>query len=359
MTTSIQQIIDGIHPINQAAVAKAMERTAQLVMPPRALGRLHEIGERLCGIQGTLTPVIRRKAVLVMAGDHGVVAEGISAFPQAVTGAMIQTFLAGGAGINAIARHVGAEVWVADMGILPDLDAASLKNGDRLLVRKVGHGTRNFARGPAMTLEEAHKAVLTGFELASSLIRKGVDLIGTGDMGIGNTTPSAAIGAAVTGKSLDEMVGRGTGIDDAGLSRKREVIRRGLDLNRPDPRDGLDLLAKVGGFEIGGIAGIVLAGAHHRKPVVIDGFISTAGALVACELHPRIREYLFAAHRSVEIGHTAMLERLRLQPMLDLQMRPGSFTEAALGMTLVEASLRLLREVKTFAEAGVSPGGAS
>ena len=276
MTTSIQQIIDGIHPINQAAVAKAMERTAQLVMPPRALGRLHEIGERLCGIQGTLTPAIRRKAVLVMAGDHGVVAEGISAFPQEVTGAMIRTFLAGGAGINAIARHVGADVWVADMGILPDLDAASLKNGDRLLVRKVGHGTRNFARGPAMTLEEAHKAVLTGFELASSLIRKGVDLLGTGDMGIGNTTPSAAIGAAVTGKSLDEMVGRGTGIDDAGLSRKREVIRRGLDLNRPDPRDGLDLLSKVGGFEIGGIAGIVLAGrpspqTGRRRRLHLDG----------------------------------------------------------------------------------------
>ena len=265
MTTSVQQIVDGIHPINQAAVAKAMERTAQLVMPPRALGRLHEIGERLCGIQGTITPAIRRKAVLVMAGDHGVVAEGISAFPQEVTGAMIRTFLAGGAGINAIARHVGAEVWVADMGIIPDLDAASLKNGDRLLIRKVGRGTGNFARGPAMTPEEAHKAVLSGFELASSLIRQGVDLLGTGDMGIGNTTPSAAIGAAVTGKSLEEMVGRGTGIDDPGLSRKREVIRRGLDLNRPDPRDGLDLLAKVGGFEIGGIAGIVLAGAPRAR----------------------------------------------------------------------------------------------
>ena len=353
MTTSIQQIIDGIHPINQAAVAKAMERTAQLVMPPRALGRLHEIGERLCGIQGTLTPAIRRKAVLVMAGDHGVVAEGISAFPQEVTGAMIQTFLAGGAGINAIARHVGAEVWVADMGILPDLDAASLKNGDRLLVRKVGHGTRNFARGPAMTLEEAHKAVLTGFELASSLIRKGVDLLGTGDMGIGNTTPSAAIGAAVTGKSLDEMVGRGTGIDDAGLSRKREVIRRGLDLNRPDPRDGLDLLSKVGGFEIGGIAGIVLAGAHHRKPVVVDGFISTAGALIAQAICPRAIDYVFAGHCSEEPGHRHMLDHLKLTPILNLGMRLGEGTGGALAMNVIEAAVKVMTEVMTFEEARV------
>jgi nicotinate-nucleotide--dimethylbenzimidazole phosphoribosyltransferase len=353
VTTSIHQIVEGIHPINQAMKATARERTARLVMPPRALGRLHEIGERLCGIQGTLRPAIRRKAVLVMAGDHGVVAEGISAFPQEVTGAMIRTFLAGGAGINAIARHVGAEVWVADMGILPDLEAGSLKNGDHLLVRKVGRGTRNFARGPAMTVEEAHQAVLTGFELASGLIGKGVDLLGTGDMGIGNTTPSAAIGAAVTGKSLDEMVGRGTGVDDSGLARKRAVIRRGLDLNRPDPRDGIDLLAKVGGFEIGGIAGIVLAGAHHRKPVVVDGFISTAGALIAQVLCPQAIEYVFAGHCSEEPGHRHMLAHLKLAPILDLGMRLGEGTGGALAMNVIEAAIKVMTEVMTFEEAQV------
>ncbi len=353
MTLSLQQIIDGIHPLNRQMVEKARARTAQLVMPPRALGRLHAIGEQLCGVQGTLRPQIRGKAVLVMAGDHGIVAEGISAFPQAVTGAMIQTFLAGGAGINAMARHVGAEVWVADMGILPDLDAASLKNGSRLLVRKLGPGTANFARGPAMTPEQARKAVLTGFELASSLISKGVDLLGTGDMGIGNTTPAAAIGAIITGKSIADMVGPGTGIDDDGILRKREAIRRGIELNRPDPHDGLDVLAKVGGFEIGGIAGIILAGAYHRKPVVVDGFISTAGALVAQRLSPATADYMLAGHCSEEPGHRHMLAHLKLLPILDLGMRLGEGTGAALAMSVIEAAIRVMTEVMTFEEAGV------
>jgi len=353
MDLSLQQIIDGIHPVKAQALSRARERTARLVMPPRALGRLHEIGERLCGMQGTLKPKIARKAVLVMAGDHGVVAEGLSAFPQAVTGAMIQTFLAGGAGINAIARHVGAEVWVADMGVIPDLDAASLKNGNRLLVRKIGRGTRNLARGPAMAQEEALKAVLTGFELASSLIKKGVDLLGTGDMGIGNTTPSAAIGVVLTEKSIEDMVGRGTGIDDQGLSRKREAIRRGIDVNRPDPRDGLDVLAKVGGFEIGGIAGIVLACAHHRKPVVVDGFISTAGALIAHSLCPAAADYMFAGHCSEEPGHRRMLDHLKLAPILNLGMRLGEGTGGALAMSVIEAAVKVMAEVMTFEEAGV------
>ena len=342
MTLSLQQIIDGIHPLNRLSAEKARARTAQLVMPPRALGRLHAIGEQVCGIQGTLRPQVRAKAVLVMAGDHGIVAEGISAFPQEVTGAMLRTFLSGGAGINAIARQVGAEVWVA-----------RLKNGGRLLVRKVGPGTANFARGPAMAPEQAYKAVLTGFELASSLISKGVDLLGTGDMGIGNTTPSAAIGAVITGKSIADMVGPGTGIDDAGILRKHDAIRRGIELNRPDPQDGLDVLAKVGGFEIGGIAGIILAGAYHRKPVVVDGFISTAGALIAQRLAPAAGDYMFAGHCSEEPGHRHMLAHLKLAPILDLGMRLGEGTGAALAMSVIEAAVRVITEVMTFAEAEV------
>jgi nicotinate-nucleotide--dimethylbenzimidazole phosphoribosyltransferase len=243
MTATLQEIIEGIRPVNPDWLAKARERTAQLVMPPRALGRLHDISESLCAIRETLAPSIRRKAVMVMAGDHGIVAEGVSAYPQEVTGAMIRTFLAGGAGINAIARQVGAEVWVVDMGIIPDIDAASLENGDRLLVRKVAPGTENFARGPAMTREQAHKAVVTGFELASWQFRQGVELLGTGDMGIGNTTPSTAIGAVITSGGLLEMTGRGTGVDAPGLARKREAIRRGIEVNRPDARDGMDVLA--------------------------------------------------------------------------------------------------------------------
>jgi nicotinate-nucleotide--dimethylbenzimidazole phosphoribosyltransferase len=355
MDLSLQKIIDGIDPINQDIVQKARERTARLVMPPRALGRLHEIGERLCGIQGTLTPSIRQKAVLVMAGDHGIVEEGVSAFPQQVTGAMIGTFLSGGAGINAVARHVGAEVWVADLGIIPEVDPAALKNGDRLLVRKVARGTQNFAKGPAMTPEEALGSVLTGFELASQLIRNGVDLLGTGDMGIGNTTPSAAIGAAITKCSLEEMVGRGTGVDDSGLSRKQAAIRRGLERNRPDSSNGLDVLTKIGGFEIGGIAGAMLAGAYHRRPVVIDGFISTAGALIAHLICPRAADYWFAGHCSEEPGHRHMLDHLKLRPILDLGMRLGEGTGGALAMNVIEAAVRVMTEVMTFEEAGV-PG---
>jgi nicotinate-nucleotide--dimethylbenzimidazole phosphoribosyltransferase len=353
--TTLEAIIAGIHPLDPEAIAQAEAHTAQLVMPPRALGRLHAIGEQLCGIQGTLRPAIRGKAVLVMAGDHGIVEEGVSAFPQSVTGAMIATFLAGGAGINALARQAGAEVWVADLGTIPDIDAAALKNRERLLVRKVGRGTRNFARGPAMTRDEARAAVLNGFELASGLIRDGADLLGTGDMGIGNTTPSAAIGAVLTGRSVEEMVGRGTGIDDQALGRKREAIRRGLELNRPDATDGLDVLAKVGGFEIGGIAGIVLACAYHRKAVVIDGFISTAGALIAHALCPRATGFAFAGHCSEEPGHRHMLLHLGLQPILDLGLRLGEGTGAALSMTVIEAAVRVMTEMMTFAEAQV-PG---
>jgi nicotinate-nucleotide--dimethylbenzimidazole phosphoribosyltransferase len=358
MAFTLEEIIAGIRPLDEKAIAEARARTAQLVMPPRALGRLHDIGERLCGIRGALTPSVRDKAVLVMAGDHGIVAEGISAFPQSVTGAMVATFLAGGAGINALARQAGAEVWVADMGVIPDLQAGSLQPRDRLLVRKVGRGTRNFARGPAMTRQEALTAVLTGFELASGLIRSGTDLLGTGDMGIGNTTPSAAIGAVLTGRSIEEMVGRGTGIDDPGLGRKREAIRRGIELNRPDASDGLDALAKVGGFEIGGIAGTVLAGAFHRRPVVVDGFISTAGALVAHALCPRATDFTFAGHCSEEPGHRHMLRHLGLSPILDLGLRLGEGTGAALAMLVVEAAARVMTEVMTFAEAQV-PGKAS
>jgi len=355
MALTLGEIVAGIKPLDEKAVADAGAHTAQLVMPPRALGRLHDIGERLCGIQGTITPAVRAKAVLVMAGDHGIVEEGVSAFPQAVTGAMIATFLAGGAGINALASQADAEVWVADVGAVADVEAAALKNRDRLLVRKVGRGTRNFARGPAMTREQAASAIVTGFELASGLIRNGADILGTGDMGIGNTTPSAAIGAVLTDRSIEEMVGRGTGVDDAGLARKRDAIRRGIELNRPDAADGIDVLAKVGGFEIGGIAGIVLAGAFHRRPVVVDGFISTAGALIAQALCPRAIEFVFSGHCSEEPGHRHMLRHLGLQPILDLGLRLGEGTGAALAMLVIDAAARVMTEVMTFAEAQV-PG---
>ncbi len=350
----LKEIVDGIKPVEEGWIQKAQERTAQLLMPTRALGRLHEISERLCGIQRTLEPTINKKAILVMAGDHGVVAEGVSAYPQEVTPAMVQTFLAGGAGINAISRQVDADVWVVDMGIIPQLDVSNLKGTDRLIVAKVGNGTANFTRGPAMSRRAAEQALQVGFEQTTKLIEDGADLIGTGDMGIGNTTPSAAIGAVLCGASLDGMVGRGTGVDEAGLARKRDMVRQGIEVNAPDPENGLDTLAKVGGFEIGGIAGTILAGAYHQRALVVDGFISTAGALIAHALCPTVKDYLFAGHCSAEAGHRIMLRYLGLEPILDLGMRLGEGTGAALAMGVIEGAVRMFKEVLTFEEAGVA-----
>lgn len=351
---SLQEITEGIKPLDASWMEKAMGRTAQLVMPPRALGRLHELSERLCGIQRTLSPSIQRKAFLVMAGDHGVVAEGVSAFPQEVTPEMIRTFITGGAGINVLARQVGAEITVVDMGVVPDLDPAVFDAGDRLLIRKVDNGTANLAVGPAMSRKNAEEAVIRGYLVASELIARDVQIIGTGDMGIGNTTPSAAIGAVLTGSSLDEMVGRGTGVDDEGLNRKKAAIQNGIQINTPDPKDGLDVLAKVGGYEIGGIAGVVLAGADHGCPVVIDGFISTAGALIAHSLCPHVTDYIFAGHCSEEPGHRLMLKHLNLEPILNLGMRLGEGTGGALAMNILDGAISIITDMATFEEAGVS-----
>lgn len=351
---TLTEIIEGIKPVEQEWIQKAQARTAQLVMPTRALGRLHEISEQLCGIQETLEPSINNKAILIMAGDHGVVAEGVSAYPQEVTPAMVQTFLAGGAGINAISRQVGAGVWVVDMGVIADVDSTGLKDADRLIVQKMGNGTANFTKGSAMSHPDAEAAMVTGFQQAANLFEQGVDILGTGDMGIGNTTPSAAIGVVLAGATVEKMVGRGTGVDDAGLARKRDVVRRGIELNKPEPDNGLDVLAKVGGFEIGGIAGTILAAAFYRRAVAIDGFISTAGALIAHALCPTVRDYLFAGHFSEEPGHRVMLAHLGLKPILDLGMRLGEGTGAALAMGVMEGAVRMFKEVLTFEEAGVA-----
>jgi len=351
---NLKEIVKGIQPIDQEWITKARERTVQLVMPTRALGRLHEISERLCGIRKTLQPSTKRKAVLVMAGDHGVVSAGVSAYPQEVTGAMVQTFLAGGAGINAISRHVEAEVFVVDMGIIAELNGLDLPGSDHLITHKIALGTADFTQGPAMSTQEAEQSILLGFQEATKLYQSGVGILGTGDMGIGNTTPSAAIGDVICGGGLDKMVGRGTGVNDDGLARKRDAISRAIEVNKPVAEDGLDVLAKVGGFEIGGIAGCVLAGAFHQRPVVIDGFISTAGALIANALCPTVTDYLFAGHCSEESGHRFMLDYLKLDPILDLGMRLGEGTGGALAMSIIDGAVRIFKEVLTFEEAGVA-----
>ena len=351
---NLKEIVKGIQPVDPEWITKARERTARLVMPTRALGRLHEISERLCAIGKTLRPSISRKAILVMAGDHGVVKAGISAYPQEVTGAMVQTFLAGGAGINAISRQVDAEVFVVDMGIIAELGRQDMPGGDHLITHKIASGTADFTRGPAMSPPEAAQSILLGFQEASSLYQNGVEILGTGDMGIGNTTPSAAIGEVICGVGLDKMVGRGTGVDDEGLTRKQGAVSRAIEVNKPIAGDGLDVLAKVGGFEIGGIAGCVLAAAFHQRPVVIDGFISTAGALIAHALCPSVTDYIFAGHCSEESGHRYMLDYLKLDPILNLGMRLGEGTGGALSMSIIEGAVSMFNEVLTFEEAGVA-----
>ncbi|KPJ77277.1 MAG: nicotinate-nucleotide--dimethylbenzimidazole phosphoribosyltransferase [Deltaproteobacteria bacterium SG8_13] len=343
-----------MEPIDPVWIQRARERTAALLMPARALGRLHQLAEQLCGIRRSLHPSIGRKAFLIMAGDHGIVEEGVSAYPQEVTGEMIKVFLAGGAGINILAGQVGAQLHVVDMGVKADPDLSGLDTGHRFISRKVARGTANFVHGPAMKREQAEEAVSSGFQLATELFDNGVEMLGTGDMGIGNTTPSAAIGAVITGADLEAMVGRGTGIDDRSLERKIEVVRRGIHTTRPDAADGMDVLAKVGGFEIGGIAGCILAGAFHRRPVVIDGFISTAGALIATVLAPAAIDFMLAGHCSEEPGHRLMLQHLGLSPILDLGMRLGEGSGGALAMGIIEAAARIFREMATFEEAGVS-----
>ncbi len=349
----LQEMVSGIREVDEAARREAEAHTANLVMPPRALGRLHDTGERLWAIAGGLPAVAEERAVIVFAGDHGVVVEGVTDFPQVVTREMIRCFLRGGAGINAIAGRSGADVFVVDVGSASELTEEETAS-DRFFSRRVGRGTANLARGPAMSREQAARAVMHGYEVAAERIRAGVRLVATGDMGIGNTTPSSAVGCAVTGHSVLDMVGRGTGIDDERLEKKREAVSRGLRENAPDPGDGLDVLAKVGGFEIGGIAGCVLAAAAHGVPVVLDGLISTAGALIADRLAPASRGYMFAGHVSEEPGHGIMLRHLGLDPLLDLGMRLGEGTGAALAMNLLDASASLFSEVMTFDQAGIT-----
>ena len=327
----------------------ARARQDTLTKPQGSLGRLEELSIKLAGIQGKPIPQIRHKAVITMAGDHGVVAEGVGNWPQEVTAQMIYNFLRGGAGINVLARQVGARVVVVDMGV-----AADLEPHPQLISRKVARGTQNMFLRPAMTLQQAVTAIETGIEVVGGEVAKGFDIVGTGDMGIGNTTSSSAICAAMTGEAVAKVTGRGTGISDEQLAHKIEVVKRALAVNRPDPKQPLDVLAKIGGFEIGGLVGVMLAAAAYRIPIVLDGFISGAAALIAVALAPRLRDFLIAAHVSAEAGHKVLLRHLRLKPLLNLGMRLGEGTGAVLGIFLAEAAARTLAEMSTFAEAGVS-----
>ena len=345
----INQVTRNIKPLDEKAMSEARARQDCLTKPQGSLGQLESLSIQVAGIKGNPRPRIVHKVIFTLAGDHGVTREGTSAYPSEVTPQMVFNFLRGGAGINVLARQAGARVVIADLGVASDLGRhAELRD------KKVAMGTRNMAAGPAMSREEAIRAIEAGMELVEEELPKGMDILGTGDMGIGNTTASAGITAALTGADIETVTGRGTGIDDEGWRRKVNVIRKALEINRPDPKDAIDVLSKVGGLEIGGIAGVILAGANHRIPVVIDGFISGAGALIAAALCPAVKPYLIAAHQSAEKGHRIVLEHLGLKPLLNLDLRLGEGTGAALGILLTEASLKILDEMATFAEAGVS-----
>lgn len=347
----LQRSVQAIFPQDNDFRNQARARLDQLALPHWALGDLMDLSIDLAGITRSMTPNVSKKAIVTMAGDHGVVAEGVSKFPQEVTPQMVYNFVNGGAGINALARQAGAEVVVVDMGVAADLN--HLANAGKIINKKVGLGTDNIAEGPAMSLAMATRAVESGIDIANELSGR-IDLFGTGDMGIGNTTPSTAIAAILTGKPLQELTGRGTGLDDEQLKHKLKVLERILECNKPDPRNGLDILAKVGGFEIGGIAGLIIGAAANKKPVLVDGFISTAGALIAIAIEPFVRDYIICAHRSMEPGHRAMHDKIGCRPLLDLNLRLGEGTGAALAMNLVEAATAVLTEVATFEEAAVA-----
>lgn len=345
----LDEAVARIRPADPEAKRAAEFRQANLTKPPGSLGRLEDLSVQLAGIFGTERPKLGGKTVIVAAADHGVVAQGVTGYPQEVTAQMVRNFLAGGAAINVMARKAGVELIIVDAGVAAPLP-------DRPDLQRIGMraGTGDITQGAAMTREEAEACVEAGVGLALEAIEAGADIIGTGDMGIGNTTASSAITAALTRYPPRETTGRGTGRNDEELEHKIDVVACALEVNRPDPDDGLDVLAKVGGFEIGVLAGVVLGAALARRPVVLDGFISGAAGLIAHSLCADVKDYVIAAHLSAETGHRVALSHLGLRPLLNLGMRLGEGTGAVLAMGVVEAAAACLAEMATFMEAGVS-----
>jgi nicotinate-nucleotide--dimethylbenzimidazole phosphoribosyltransferase len=349
VTDLLTRAIADIGPLDADAMRAAEAHQMQLTKPPKALGRLETLSIQLAGIQGRPLPVIHHKAVAVMVADHGVTAEGVSAFPAEVTLGMVFNMVAGGAGINVIGRHVGARVIVTDVGVNADLSAA-----EGVRQKKIRMGTANMAQGPAMTREECVRAIETGIELVEEELANGLDIIATGEVGIGNTTAASAVIAALTGEPAAKVTGRGTGITKEALATKVAVIEKALAVNDPDSADPIDVLAKVGGLEIAAMTGVFLGGASHRVPVVMDGFLSAAAALAAVRLCHECVDYILPSHVSIEVGHQVVLEELGLTPLFDLQMRLGEGTGAALSMSIIEAAARILSEMATFESAGVA-----
>jgi len=333
-----------IKPQDMSIAKEVQKRIDSQTKPHGSLGRLEELCRIMALSQGTVNPSCKKKIIFTLAGDHGVVEEGVSAYPQSVTVQMVSNFISGGAGVNVLARHAGCDVVVVDMGVS---ETINLKG---VIDRKIDHGTKNFTKGPAMTGEQAERSIISGIELA---LDYDFDILGTGDMGIGNTTPSSAIASVFTNESVERLTGRGTGIDDQSLHIKADVIKKGLSVNNPNPKDPLDVLSKVGGFEIGGIAGLIIGSAIKKRLAVVDGFISSAGAMIAYQLDKNIGDYFILSHLSQENGHEIMAKYLGKRAILDLSMRLGEGTGAALAIEIIDAAIKLYYEMATFEEAGV------
>lgn len=345
----LQQIISSIQPRNEQAMLKAQQRLDSLVKPQGSLGSLENLAILYAGMSGQAMPDIPRKAVILMAGDHGVAVHGVSAYPPEVTVQMVYNYLQGGAGANVLARHAEADMFIVDIGVGLDL-----MDDPRIINKKIAYGTENFTQGPAMSREQAMKGLLTGIEVANMAIDRGYNLFALAEMGIGNTTSSAAIAAVYAELTAEMAVGRGSGIGDNRLQVKRDAVRRGLMRNKPNKNDAIDVLSKVGGYDIAGLAGVIIGGAARRVPSFVDGFIATAAALIAYGVAPQTKDYMFCSHLSAEPAHAKMLEVLGLQPILDMGLRLGEGTGACLGMTLLDASIKVMHGMVTFEEAGVS-----
>jgi len=346
----LKKIIDRIKPLNRDLIEETQYWLNSLTKPPGSLGRMEEIARQIVVIKQGTNLTLSRKVIFTLAADHGIVSEGVSAYPQEVTYQMVENFLRGGAAINVLARAIGARLIIADLGIVKSPPPHS-----DLINKRIGPGTKNMLRGPAMTRDQAMESIRAGIDLVENEVKKEeIDIMGTGEMGIGNTTASSAITALVTSSPVEQVTGRGTGIDNLQLKRKIALIRKIIQSNLPDSRDPVDILSKVGGFEIGGLVGCILTGAAYGIPVVLDGFISTAAALISSQIAPRVKDYLIASHCSAEKGHRIALKYLGLKSLLNLNMRLGEGTGAALGINLADLSLRLLQEMATFDKAGVS-----
>ncbi len=340
----LKEYCDRVEDVDGDVISAVQKRLDNQTKPQGSLGTLEELVKEISAIQRTTRPVCDKKVIFTLAADHGIAGEGVSAYPQSVTAQMVLNFVNGGAGVNVLARHAGSEVVVVDIGVASDL------NFSGFIARKIDYGTMSFIQGPAMTREQALNSIILGIELA---LEREFDILGTGEMGIGNTTASAAVAAVLTGKKVRDITGRGTGIDDSRLNKKVELIEKGIEKNRPDPSDPVGVLAGVGGFEIGGIAGLVIGAAIKKKPAVIDGYISTVGAMIACALCPTLRDYILLSHRSSEKGHDVFTEYLGKKPILDLGLRLGEGTGAALAMEIIDAALALYYNMATFDQAGV------